>query len=270
MAKRVLTDVAQLGAVRRTPWVPDGRPVFVLVYPRGGGGTDRHLRELGTGLRTAGVRVVIVAPERRNKLTWEEPGTTRQPLWTFQGNSTRESISTLLETLKPVHAHIHSMMKLPEILLELLVLRSVTYDWTLHDYYPICPHAHLDRGDGRYCGEPEAAACNTCLALLGDYRGRVVSEPIEAWRKRYADYLRGARRIFAPTNDARLRLERYVPGASVVVRAHPEEVQAPRRIAALHQPGTRVRVAVLGTITAFKGSVLLQSCARRGPKSASS
>ena len=260
-AKCGLTDMARLGFGQQTPWVPDGRPVFVLVHRRGGGGTDRHLRELTTGLRTAGVRPVMISPGPRNMLTWEEPGTAGQRSWTFQGASTRESMTALLEALMPVHAHIHNMMKLPEMLLELLVLRGVTYDWTLHDYYPICPRAHLDRGDGRYCGEPEPAACDFCLARLGDYRGQVVNEPIEAWRERYAAYLRGARRIFAPTNDARLRLERYVPGVSMVVRAHLEVMRAPGQVAAPYQPDKRVRVAVLGTITAFKGSVLLQTCA---------
>ena len=260
-AKCGLTDMARLGFGQQTPWVPNVRPVFVLVHRRGGGGTDRHLRELTTGLRTAGVRPVMIAPGPRNMLTWEEPGTAGQRSWTFQGASTRESMTALLEALMPVHAHIHSMMKLPEMLLELLVLRGVTYDWTLHDYYPICPRAHLDRSNGRYCGEPEPAACDFCLALRGDYRGQVVTEPIEALRERYAAYLRGARRIFAPTNDARLRLERYVPGVSVVVRAHPEVMRVPGQVAAPYQPDKRVRVAVLGTITAFKGSVLLQTFA---------
>ena len=142
-AKCGLTDMARLGFGQQTRWVPDGRPVFVLVHRRGGGGTDRHLRELTTGLRTAGVRPVMIAAGPRNMLTWEEPGTAGQRSWTFQGASTRESMTALLEALMPVHAHIHSMMKLPEMLLELLVLRGVTYDWTLHDYYPICPRRTL-------------------------------------------------------------------------------------------------------------------------------
>ena len=61
-AKCGLTDITRLGFGQQTPWVPDGRPVFVLVHRRGGGGTDRHLREVTTGLRTAGVRPVMIAP----------------------------------------------------------------------------------------------------------------------------------------------------------------------------------------------------------------
>ena len=53
-----------------------------------------------------------------------------------------------------------------------------------------------------------------------------------------------------------LRTRRF-DGRSCTPRGH----EAPGQVAAPYQPAKRVRVAVLGTITAFKGSVLLQTFA---------
>jgi hypothetical protein len=258
--QRVIEPLRLRGGQQR-PWIPDDRPVFLLAHHGGVGGIARHLRELTVGLREAGVRPVQLSAFSNHSLLWEERGPDGRASWTFQSARTRESITGVLDEIKPAHAHFHSIMKLPETLIELLMARGVSYDWTLHDYYPICPRAHLDRGDGRYCGLPEPATCNACLALLGDYQGKGIGESIESWRERYSGFLRGARRVFAPSLDARLRLERLVPRLCVVVRAHPETLQPVQNLAAAYNPGARVRVAVLGTITAPKGSLLLQACA---------
>ena len=123
-ARHRVIDQVRFAMSPSTPWVPDGRPVFVLVHHRGGGGTDRHLRELAASLRTAGVRPVMVSPGPDHSLIWEEADTGGRESWTFRGGSTRESMTAMLETMKPVHAHIHSIMKLPELLVELLASRS--------------------------------------------------------------------------------------------------------------------------------------------------
>ena len=80
-------------------------------------------------------------------MLWEEHDPDHQVTWLFKGKPTRESITAVLELLNPAHAHVHSLINFPETLIELIVARGVFYDWTLHDYYPICPRVHLNRGD---------------------------------------------------------------------------------------------------------------------------
>jgi glycosyltransferase involved in cell wall biosynthesis len=138
----------------------------------------------------------------------------------------------------------------------------LTYDWTIHDYFALCPRAHLNRADGSYCGEPDAAGCNTCLSRLGDYHGKAVNETIAAWRKRFARYLFRARRIFAPSEDVRQRFHRYFPELPILVRPHFERLPNQANLAASLRPGELVRVAVLGSIAAIKGSERLMACAR--------
>jgi glycosyltransferase involved in cell wall biosynthesis len=153
-------------------------------------------------------------------------------------------------------------MGLPDILIEVLDELGVPYDWTIHDYYSICPRTHLVGVSGTYCGEPDTATCNRCLALLGDDQGRPVTMPIEAWRGRFARHLAGARRVFVPSEDARRRISRWFPSAAVVVRPHPERFAGFDGRIAPYRLGETIHVAVLGTITAVKGSQKLLDCAR--------
>jgi hypothetical protein len=194
-------------------------------------------------------------------LTWEERAADGRPAWTLAQTPTREALGFVLDTIQPVHAHIHNMMRIPQALIELLVWRGVSYDWTMHDYYSICPRAHLECGDGRYCGEPEPPACNACIARHGDYQGNPVDGTIQAWRERFVAHLRGARRIFVPSDDVRLRLARYAPGLPVAVCPHPVITPDSGRVVAVFHPGERARVVVPGTIVAFKGSTVLLDCA---------
>jgi glycosyltransferase involved in cell wall biosynthesis len=70
-----------------------------------------------------------------------------------------------------------------------------------------------------------------------------------------------ARRVFAPSDDVHRRLARHIPDARVIHRPHPEESPALASLAARLVPGETVRVAVLGTIVAIKGSERLLACA---------
>jgi glycosyltransferase involved in cell wall biosynthesis len=138
----------------------------------------------------------------------------------------------------------------------------VAYDWTIHDYYSICPRVNLIGGSGIYCGEPDAASCDRCVLQYGDDQGRPVEGSVSAWRERHGHRLAGARRVFAPSEDVRSRLTRYFPDLRVLVRPHPEALPDVQSLAARLVPGEKVRVAVLGTIVAIKGSERLLACAR--------
>ena len=54
--------------------------------------------------------------------------------------------------------------------------QDIPYDWTIHDYYTICPRVNLVNVNHSYCGEPDVGGCNRCLASLGDDQGRSVHD----------------------------------------------------------------------------------------------
>jgi glycosyltransferase involved in cell wall biosynthesis len=161
----------------------------------------------------------------------------------------------------PVHAHIHHTLCVPLALVDVLLDRGIRYDWTIHDYYTICPRVNLVNAEHSYCGEPDEAGCNRCLARNGDDQGQPVQIPIESWRQASLDRLRRARRVIVPGAEVRDRLERYFPDLTVLMRPHPETSPDLKNLAAAIARGKPVRIAVVGTITAIKGSKRLLDCA---------
>jgi glycosyltransferase involved in cell wall biosynthesis len=253
---------SRIARAARRPWRADGRPVFLLLSHACGGGTARHLNDLAAALASENVRPVLVRPSKARRLLWEEFAERASKPWCAESLDQRESIFAQLATLRPVHAHVHHLMGLPDFLLELLSEHGVTYDWTIHDYHAICPRVHLIGAGGTYCGEPDAGSCNRCLALLGDDQGHPVKQTITSWRGTFARRLGGARRIFVPSDDVRRRIARYFPELPVLLRPHPEALPPRESLAAPIRPGETVRVAVLGTIVSTKGSLRLLACAR--------
>jgi O-antigen biosynthesis protein len=257
-----LTERARIGWHSRRRWVADGFPVFLFISHRCGGGTEQHLRHLSIALQAERVRVVAVRPSRAGFLLWEERDERKRTAWCRESTVEPASMKRLLELLEPVHAHVHHVLGVPVELIDSLVQQDIPYDWTIHDYYTICPRVNLINGEHSYCGEPDEAGCNRCLVRLGDDQGRPVRNSIESWRDGFSSSLRRARRVFTPSADVRGRLERYFPEVSVMLRPHPETLPNLKSLAAVLAPGEPVRVAVVGTITAIKGSEKLLACAR--------
>jgi glycosyltransferase involved in cell wall biosynthesis len=264
-AGQAVREMAERSAIRLfedQPWRPDRRPVFLLVYHNWGGGTERHVSDLMVLLLREGVRPILVRPGRDGRLVWEERTGSGEIQWCRQSTPDRESLQHLLDLVNPAHAHVHHLAGLPEALIELFQTRGIPYDWTIHDYHTICPRIHLIGARGVYCGEPEPASCNACLSRLGDDQGDAVSETITVWRERFRRHLSGARRVFAPSEDAARRVRRYMPGLCLAVRPHFGDGQSCGQLASRLLPGEPVRVVVLGTIVRAKGSDRLLACAR--------
>jgi O-antigen biosynthesis protein len=258
----LIAERSRLWRMRPHVWRRDDRPVFLMISHRCGGGTERQLGDLETALRTEGVRPIVVRPGQRGRVLWEEGDGRGSIVWCRESRGDRESIAKMLEILRPAHAHIHHSMGLPDVLFDLLREQSVPYDWTIHDYYTICPRVNLIGAGGRYCGEPDDTGCSRCLARLGDDQGRAVSDSIVAWRTRSAGRLARARRVFAPSADVARRLARYFPGEEVILRPHAEALPRLESLAAPLRAGESVRVAVIGTLVAVKGADRLYACAR--------
>ena len=161
-----------------------------------------------------------------------------------------------------MHAHVHHSIGLPECLFELFEERGVTYDWSIHDFYTVCPRINLIGQGGRYCGEPDQDGCDRCLAKLGDASGRPVAEGIVAWRQRNGAGSPRPGRVFAPSADVCRRLARYFPSVAPVLRPHPESLPILESLAPPKRADEPVRVAVIGTLVAIKGSERLSTAMR--------
>jgi GT2 family glycosyltransferase/glycosyltransferase involved in cell wall biosynthesis len=179
----------------------------------------------------------------------------------------------LLQDLRDLgvwHIHYQHAMQFPRRLWELPALLGTAYDFTAHDYLPICPRINMIDESGIYCGDSQYSAetCTRCIKVNGP-NSNVVGQYAElggnvaGWRAGYGDFLRGARRVFAPSYDAARRLRAHFQLLNVHVEPHPEPT---REIFLRVREGRQDTVAVLGAIGLHKGYEILLRCVRNAAK----
>ena len=228
---------------------------LLFIMHRGGGGTEKHVRDLAALLESTcevfilrgfDAATVVLEWARRNEefSTW------------FPLPQAYPELLALLQNLLIERIHIHHVLDLPQLALRLPADLSLPYDFTLHDYYPICPQYNLTRLDGGYCGEPDTVGCTVCLAE----RPALWGLDIQSWRSGFRTLLAGAERVIAPSQDVLERLRRYVPEAHYVHLPHPEPmVTAPPL--PCPAPSSELKIVVIGRLTPAKGLYLLEACA---------
>ena len=230
-------------------------PSILFITHAEGGGIERHLTEKLLALHRAGEDWLVLRPggfgedavlytsnpllpERRFRLPAEAPGL-------------EDLLRRTVRRIEVHHLRSHDpfVRALPERL-------GLPYSVTLHDYATICPRANLVGPDGRYCGEPELAACERCVST---YAAAPVAAPggVAALRRDSRRLLRGAEEVQVPSPDARRRFARHFP--EIAVRLGEWEgpvVPLPAR------PEALPRVCVAGNLTRAKGFDVLRACAQ--------
>ena len=83
------------------------------------------------------------------------------------------------------------------------------YDLHVHDYAWLCGRVALVGPAQRYCGEPDVAQCEACVADAGNLIDEDIT--VAALRARSARLLAGARRVVAAVRDAAARIRRHFP-----------------------------------------------------------
>jgi len=231
-----------------------GLPSVLFVSHEGGGGTERHLRELAAALR-----------HRANFFLLRPAGTDTVLEWLRAGEGFRldfalpaqyELLLQSLRGLGTAHLHFHHLRGQSESVMKLPQALGVGWDVTVHDFHALCPQVTLSDEIGRYCGEFGAQQCTACLAR----RPAPGGGSIEAWRERFMPLLAGARQVLAPSEDALARLSRYFPQARLRYAPHFDlDASPPPQARAIG--GRRLRIAVIGALSMIKGADLLEATA---------
>lgn len=233
-------------------------PVVLLITHDRGGGTQRHIEELA-GLFSDTLHFLVLRPggNGQYRLSWLRSGEALELI--FKLPEDFDSLIEGVQALAVQRLHFHHTIGLHPLLLGLPERLGVSYDFTAHDYYSCCPQISLTHYQNHYCGEPDEAGCNRCLAIL-PVPG---SQSIQAWRQRYTLLIGQADRVLAPSADAARRFARYFPDARIYYAPHPEpggrSGPPPSPVPLL--PGSPLRIAVLGALSPIKGADLLEQCA---------
>lgn len=238
-----------------------------------GGGTELHVTDMARQLEKEGVSVFFLRPVGKGgtSVRLESLGMGQMSVLSrLQLPSDAGILAAALQELGISFAHIHHLAGFSTTGIELLMqfMRKVgfPYDLTLHDHTAICPRILLLDGNGRYCGEPDAAGCRICISRNGSDFGQV---DIAEWRAVWATIFEGARNIYVPSLDLKNRINRYFPAIRPLFRSHPVLARDRALVAACHpraldeQPseGRLRRIAILGALVGHKGFDVVLRCA---------
>jgi glycosyltransferase involved in cell wall biosynthesis len=147
---------------------------------------------------------------------------------------------------------------------------GLAYDFTLHDYLPICPRINMIDETGAYCGNAQfdPLICDGCIRVNGldhdlESKYQAFGGSVTAWRAIYGDRLGKARRVFAPSQAAADTLLPHFRLKNLSVKPHLE----PEQTIVLRSPAPEVTtVLLLGALADYKGYQQLSRCVQNAAK----
>lgn len=234
-----------------------GLPVVVVINHCRGGGTERHVLDFAEQLKGQ-AQVYLLTPDYEGGPVYLRPyGEPQRAGLVFDPHTQIRLLEDTLRWLGVARLHYHHSIGLPQSVLLLPEQLPCSYDVTVHDYYLACPQVTLADEQGRYCGAPDEAGCNACLAK----RPAPNNESIEQWREFGGLFLNGAERVFVPSYDTLQRMQGYFPEANFICAVHEPSLHTAPVAPPQRQVDEPLRIAVLGALSVFKGADTLEACA---------
>jgi len=245
---RLKVDIARIRA--------SGLPSVLFVSHVGGGGTERHLRELAEALAAqADVLLLRPADGEEAALEWLRSGEGFR--LGFRLPADYDALVQALRALGVAHVHFHHLRGHASRVLELPASLGVMHDFTAHDFFAVCPQVTLSDEIGRYCGEFGVEQCAACLKR----RPAPDGASIESWREEHGGLLERARFVFAPSADAVARLRRYLPSINALRAPHLDVDVTPAPPAPPSLSGRPLRIVVMGALSLIKGADVFEATA---------
>jgi GT2 family glycosyltransferase/glycosyltransferase involved in cell wall biosynthesis len=227
------------------------RPVVLMVQHALGSGTERHVLDLCRFIQPQ-ARALVLQPTADGdvRLWCPEPAEGLDVRWRTDGDGETQ-LAGLLQGFGVARVHVHHTMDLPFDLRALLQDLGVPFDFTVHDFYAVCPRIRLAYPHDGFCGGPQEGRCDACLARPP----RAGAARLSEWRERQGWLLEEADRVICPSRDTAARIAGFVDGPAVVVAPHDglERVSLSPALAPVLRAGEPLRVALLGVLAEDKG-----------------
>nr|WP_321986892.1 glycosyltransferase [uncultured Lichenicoccus sp.] len=249
------------------------RAVLLITHDETGG-VARIVGERAAAIARCGLRPIVLRPVQGGGCLVDVPvageaDRRTTPNLVFELPREIDLLVALLAGEGLAYAEWHHFLGHHPVLRSLCDRLGVPFDVVIHDYASFCERIALVGPAGRYCGEPDLAGCDACVAGQGSLLGEVLTPARLVARSR--DELARARRVIAPSLDACARIGRHFfgivpdllpweqdrPGLSLRDFADPPSAAAAVRPSRL--PG-RKRICVIGGIGREKGYEVLLAC----------
>ena len=119
-------------------WANDRRPLILIINHYGGGGTERHVRDL-VKASAAQARFLQLTPKRDGTVIVSGAGGYLRAALTFDPRAQSEEFVTLLQECNVDRVHIHHSLGNEHYLRNLVQRLGKPFDFTAHDYYALAP-----------------------------------------------------------------------------------------------------------------------------------
>src|SRR6185437_14887509 len=227
-----------------------GLPTVLQISHGLGGGVRQHIEAVTASVGRSANMLSLSSHSRGVELTL--PGRPDHPSMVL-GEDRQDDLVRFLRSTAVGRAHVHHLLGMRIDPRELIAQLGVPFDFTVHDFFAVCPQINLlPQRNSQECGSPGPAACNACIAA----RNEAGARDILSWRSSHLWLLREAERVICPSEDTRRRIAPYagLGGRAAVVPHEPvAKGNWPIKLPA-NVPARRLRIAVLGVLTSHKGA----------------
>jgi GT2 family glycosyltransferase/glycosyltransferase involved in cell wall biosynthesis len=253
-----------LGPARRrmdhAGWPVRAQPAVLLITHDMGGGVQRQVEARIDALVHEGFRPVVLRPVL-NHPGWcrIDDGRDRRFInLKFRLPQEAAALTRFVRAQAPVRAEVHHLVGHAPGFVDFCRALKLPYTVYVHDYAWFCARISLIGPERRYCGEPDLAGCDACIAKAGRNLEEEIT-PADLLARSARD-LAGAAQVIAPSADAASRMRRHFPDLAVAVVPWEAAISSPQPPPSRPAP-TRRSVCVVGAIGVEKGFDILLACA---------
>ena len=233
------------------------RRSVVLITHAGGGGVDLVIDARARAAAGAGLRAIVLRPSGAGVRVTEHGGAAF-PNLVFPMPDGLPALARLLRADRPHRVELHHLLGHHHAIAGLAGLLDAAPVSVVHDYARFCPRIALIGPERRYCGEPDLAGCEACIADQGSLLEDDPSVPLLL--ERSMAELSQASMVIVPSADAAARLRRHFAIAAPTVEPWEDDAALPALSPA--RQGRVRRIVVVGAIGVEKGYAVLLACAR--------
>ncbi len=232
------------------------KQVCLIVTHALGGGTEKHINDLVEHLRDE-MDFIFLRPVNENDYrSWVRLTTSNEEdhfSEDFDGANDFDRLLSALKCFGVSRVHIHHTLGFQLRLQKLIRVLGLPFDFTVHDYFTVCPFVTMTDVKGRYCGEPNEAECNRCISK----RNAIDPVDIIDWRESSRWLFEEAERVIVPSRDVAERVTNYYPEAKVIEVSHDtltgglkaKDIEVPEL-----KPDRPLRILMIGAMVTHKGS----------------
>lgn len=244
------------------------RKIFLILNHMMGGGSDVYREEVIRQSLISGESVLLFSFHVNSlsfDLEFRSPDS--EPL--LLKTEGPEALTRILQHFVIEKILINCLVSFPKVSGILEMIRSLQIRdhakliIAVHDYFLVCPSAHLLDTSGQFCAIPDMAACRKCLPVHRNGFASLAGEDSpEKWRSAWRRLMNPGTEIICFSVSSRNLLLKAYPEAGSMIQFLPHVTTPLRPVRSAWSPGGEIVIGVIGHISYHKGAQVVADLAK--------